>query len=680
MKGDHRALLAGASLSLATLVVYANTFTGPPLFDDEPSILDNPSIRHLASALSPPRDYGLTVSGRPLLNLTLALNYAISGTDVWSYHVGNLLIHVLAGLTLFGLVRRTFELGAVGGALRPDGLSAHAQNRGVKPLLQQDALAVAFLIALLWLLHPLQTEAVTYVIQRAESLMGLLYLLTLYCFVRAVDAPRPVWWQAAAVAACALGMACKEVMVTAPVVVFLYDRTFAAGSFAEAWRRRRWFYVCLLLTWVPLAWLVASLGGDRAGTFTLTPGSLSGYWLSQFEAVARYVRLSFWPSPLIFEYGFSLPTGLGAVAPQAVAVTALLGATLWALGKRPVAGFLGACFFLILSPTSVVPSTVQTIVEHRMYLPLAAVLALAVGAVVLGLGRRGLVLLAVLAVGVGWLTARRNALYQDELALWSDTIGKRPGSAAAQNNLGRVYLMRGQVAEAKVHLAEAVHLNPGLAQPYLNLGLALESTGEMEPALRAYREAVRILPYFAQALVREGMVLNQLGRPAEAVEPLQAAARLLVDPADALFTLGQAESALGRWPEAADSYTRALRARPEHAEAHLNLGILLAQAGRLDEALGHLREAARLQPRRPEAHANLGVALAQAGHLAEAMASYGTALRLRPDYAEAHYNLGNALLQFGRLSEAKRQFAEALRLQPGMDAAREMLDHLRSVP
>jgi hypothetical protein len=173
--------LAGVVIVLAALAVYYNSFSGPFIYDDVVSITENPTIRHLwpvGRVLSPP--VHLPVTGRPLLNLSLALNYALSGDAVWSYHALNLLIHVLAGLTLFGLVRRTLLRQGYGGqALQQPVLSKQ---------FGEASMPLAFVVALLWVVHPLQTECVTYVTQRAESLMGLFYLLTLYCFVRGADA------------------------------------------------------------------------------------------------------------------------------------------------------------------------------------------------------------------------------------------------------------------------------------------------------------------------------------------------------------------------------------------------------------------------------------------------------------------------------------------------------------
>lgn len=235
-------LLLCAAIVGATAAAYWRGLGGPFLYDDVDSILGNATLRHLSSALRPPP--GLTVSGRPVLNLSFALNYAVSGTAVWSYHALNMAIHACGALLLLGLVRRTLVS------------LPHGAPRAAGPA------GMAFAIALVWALHPLQTESVAYVVQRAESLMGFFYLLTLYAFVRWMEPGRGSGaWAGISVAACLLGMGTKEVMATAPLMVFLYDRTFVAGSFREAWRARKALYLSYAACWLPLAYLVGGTGG-----------------------------------------------------------------------------------------------------------------------------------------------------------------------------------------------------------------------------------------------------------------------------------------------------------------------------------------------------------------------------------------------------------------------------------
>ena len=203
-------------LILATCLVYLNSLTGPFVFDDQSAILENPTIRRLGSlgdVLSPHLDGGLTISGRPVVNLSLALNYAWGGYGVMGYHLFNLLVHGLAGLTLFGLLRRTLA-----GRLPSSPLAGAPGNRFAGTRWSENALGLAFFTTLLWLVHPLQTSAVTYVVQRAELLMALCYLLTLYSFLRGVSAVHPGRWLILSWCACLVGMACKEVMATAPLM------------------------------------------------------------------------------------------------------------------------------------------------------------------------------------------------------------------------------------------------------------------------------------------------------------------------------------------------------------------------------------------------------------------------------------------------------------------------------
>lgn len=644
----------------ATLAAYANTWRVPFLFDDIASIVDNETIQHLGppfEALSPPPGWGFTVSGRPVLNLSLALNHAISGLEVWSYHAGNLLIHILAALTLFGIVRRTFRQRSLAGRFAD----------------QADLLAL--IIAGIWALHPLQTEAVTYVVQRAESLMGLFFLLTLYAFIRGIDSPRPRLWHGLAVAACLLGVGTKEVAVLAPVMVFLYDRTFVSEGFAAAWRRHRGLYLGLVATWLPLAWLVAGAGGNRGGTMGFDVGvSPFDFWLTQFEAVTRYLGLAFWPHPLIFDYGKVEPGSLGSILLWALPVVALIGATVVALVRWPVFGFLGAWILGILAPTSVIPSVVQMIVEHRMYLPLAAVVAFTLAAVFLRFGRSGVMALGMaLALAAGSMTVHRNSVYQDEQGLWEDTLAKRPDNARAHNNLGRLFHNEGKFDEAIEHYRISLRGDPTNAKAYYNLGLALMKSNRADEAIAPFKEAVRILPYYFAAHMYLGKILAEQGRTDEALAHLVEAIRFDPNPAMPHFYRGVALAGVGRWQEAIADYEAALKFNPNHSGAQSNWGVALFQLHQIPAAIEHFQAALALDPALPGVQFNLGLALISQGRQSEAIAAYTEAVRLFPEFAEGHLNLGIALAQSGDLSSALEHLQTAVDLQPDSVAAHHNL-------
>ncbi len=618
----------------AAWAAYANSLSGPFVFDDASSIVTNPTIRKLwplTEPLSPPTT-NVTAQGRPILNLSLAVNYAIGGTAVGGYHVMNAVIHALAGLVLFGLVRRTLAR-------------------------EEKATGIALAVAVLWVVHPLQTESVTYVIQRAESLMGLFYLLTVYSFVRSVedgaDRRKAAVWQVLAVVACALGMATKEVMATAPLMVWFYDRTFVAQSFGDALRRRWRFYGALAGTWLLLAWLVLQGGGNRGGSVGFGAGIEPwAYWLTQFRAVAVYLRLTFWPAPLVFEYGTFWISGFGEIALEAMLVLGLLTVTVWGLWRRTALGFAGAWFFGMLAPTSLAPGTTQMIVEHRMYLSLAAVLAVAVVGAYRVAGERRRVV-----VGVAWavaavvalgLTVRRNADYRSEVALWSDTVAKRPANPLAH------FMLAG----------------------------ARERAGEAAKALESYAEALRLKPDFSVGQENYGELLLKVGRRAEAIERFEAALRLQPEFADAHANLGNAWLAEGRGAEAVKRLGEAVRLAPEFAEMRFNFANALAAAERRTEAIAEFQAALSRPAVNPAVHvaAHYEVAnlFAMSGRQAEAVPHYEAALRARPDYAEAHHNLGSALFELGRLREAAEHYEATLRVAPEFPNARANLERVRA--
>ena len=545
-------LLSGAVLVAATLAAYANTFAVPFVFDDVAAITQNPSLAHFSTAFFPPD--GLSVSGRPLANLSFALNYAISGESVWSYHAVNLALHVANTLLLFALLRRTLS--------------------GGRSLLAGDS--VPFTAALLWSLHPLHTATVTYVMQRTELLVSLGVLGTLSAFARATT-PAPgsgaSRWLTLSVIACLLGMASKEVMVSAPLLVLGYDRTFVAGSFRAALRQRPRYYLALAATWLVLAGLVFGTEnrGASAGFASALPWS--DYALTQLYAVPHYLRLAVWPAPLVFDYGATVITSLALILPGALVLAALVTATLVALRRWPPAGFCGVWFFALLAPTSsLVPIATQTIAEHRIYLALAAPLALLAVALHRGWPRRVLFATVPLALALGALTFGRNADYRTLLALWQDTAAQAPANPRAHYNLALAQLAAGLRADARLALASATRLDPTHAPAHHQLGTLLAADAHL----------------------------------AEALPHLTASARLTPDSAAAHYELANALVRLNRVADAAPGYAAAVRLAPDHAAARYNFGTALAQLGRYPEALIQFDEAARLDPADASARANAG--------------------------------------------------------------------------
>jgi len=536
-----RSWTATAAFAVVVLgvVAYGNSVRGAFLLDDGASITDNASIRRLGDLRAVLCDMPASTSARPVVNLSFALNYAAGGVDVVGYHLVNVAIHLLAALALFGVARRTFER---------------------VPRFADAATGLAFGVAAIWTVHPLQTESVTYVCQRAESLAGLFLLTTIYASIRR--------WTIAAVAACALGMATKETMVVVPVLVLLHDRTFLAGSFRDAWRRRRGFYIGLASTWVVLAALMAaSRGRGESAGF--------GYGMSAWEyartqpgVIVDYLRLCVWPHPLMLDRGAHVATTPVEIVPYAVAIVALVGATAWALVRRPAAGFLGAWFFVALAPTSsFVPLVSQTAAEHRMYVALAAVVALGVIVLHAAPPRAFCVVLAATLVALTWGTHARNATYASPYAMWRDAVERDPSNVRAQINMALVLARRGDVGAGIERLDVAVRLDPDNAYVRLLRGNLLHDAGRLDEALADYEAAAKSDRRAPRALVNHGLVLIERGEAAAALRDLDAAIRLAPDDAVAYVARARAHFARDEFDAAwADVKTARRLGRPPSVE------------------------------------------------------------------------------------------------------------------
>ncbi len=654
-------------LGLACVAAYANSLAVPFLFDDQGAILENRTIRSLGDlrqVLSPPHG-GETVDGRPFLNFSFALNYAGSGLYVWSWHAVNIAIHILAGLCLFGVVRRTLL------------------SQAIPENLQQRATCLAYAIALLWVVHPLQTESVTYIVQRAESLVGLLMLLTLYGSIRAEDSPRRMAWQTSSVTACALGMATKEVMVAAPLLVFLYDWTFSGNSLRVAIQRRWGFYLCLTATWGVLAALFAK-SFERGGTTGFGQGVTSWeYARTQFGFILHYLKLSVWPHPLVLDYGEQIATEPGKIIAAAIPIAALVAATFAAFCRpswRPLA-FLGAWFLCILAPSSsVIPVITQTGAEHRMYLPLAAVVTLLVltadcilrkfSRAILGPDPTRARLLQPTCVGLGCVvalalavvTARRNLDYHSALSIWHDTVEKCPQNwralsglgdeyadagelskaielydrsiaiyprhAVTFNSRGSVWLELGDRGRAKRDFQQALAINPRYGVPYTNLGIAEAADGNLDKALVDFSEAVKLDPASAAIRRHRGVVLVRLRRHAAAIE----------------------------------DFSEAVRLDPQFDKAYNDRGHCFQATGRLREALADFSRAIEINPREAAYYQNRGIVLGMAGRFEESVGDCSTALKLKPDFVDAYRTRAISYMNLKRFDLARADFAHMERL------------------
>ena len=637
-------------IAVCVICAYGNSTSGSFLFDDFAHIHHKEHIRNarLWEIVSRER--------RPVVALSLAFNHAIGGLEPAGYHVFNIAVHIAAALILFGVVRRTMRL--VERAARVRG--GAAQDGG-------GAEWTALATAAIWAVHPVQTQSVTYIIQRGESLMGLFYLLTLYCVIRGAESKRRATWHLGAVLACGLGMGSKAVMISAPLAVLAYDRTFLATSVVEAMRRRWTLYAGLAATWC-----IPVLCGVAGGVLSTAPHSRAAvgfgiadltpmqYALTQPRVILEYIRIALWPALLCFDHSWPLATGALEAGPYVAVILALGGLSLWGLWRRTWLGFAGTWFFIVLAPTSSIVPIRDALVEHRMYLSLAGVVLLGVRGVSWGVGKmfnddtagvsRATLLKVAAAVAavaaLGAATRTRNETYMSDVSLWRDVVAKRPNNARA----------------------------------HLNLGVALD---DPEEALVAYREALRIKPDYADAHFNLGRVYAETGRADAALEAYGRAIADDASLASAHFNLGNLLKQRGQVEDSIAAYRGAIAADAQHVGARVNLGTALASIGDVDEAARQLREAVEIDPASVEAHVNLGMVLVRSGEFERAIGEYEIALGLLEHdkrvgmRAHVHYLLGSAHERRGDIDGAIGHYERAVALDHGHVQARRALTAAR---
>ena len=675
-----------ALIALVCWAAYWNGLSGPFVYDDELAVAGNRSIREwwrVPDVFQAEQD--TPTAGRPVVNFSFALNYAFAGLAVRPYHAVNLLVHVLCALVVFGLGRRTLELPSVPERLR------------------RKSTVVAFAVALIWAVHPLNSEVIAYVSQRTESLMALFYLLTLYTAVRALRSRCPLAWQAAAVACCALGMACKESMATAPLMMVLYDRTFLFGSFSAALRQRWRFYGAVGGTWLLLAALMWSVPrGESAGFGSgVDPWT---YLLNQAVMISQYLRLAFWPRSLVSNYGWPLPLALQDVFVPALLIAAMLAIACVAMIRSPKLGFAGGWFFITLAPaSSLVPIATEVGAERRMYLPLIGLIALAVmtasswwdrvqatrrepprparaDGALLGLA----VVVAALIAG----TIARNREYASFVELARTVVARWPTSVA-HHILGSALVAEGSYEEAIVHLRAALAGSP-LA--YYDLGVALFNQAKFAEAIEPLETMIRIResppathPYWqspirgdvARARLLIGRALAEQQRWTEAAGQFEQSLAMAPSETETRKLLAIVLFRARSYDLAIPHFEAYLQSRPTDVDALNTLAISYVAAGKGAAAAEMLRRAVEVDPANGLTRRNLANALYDAGHLADAAVHAHEAVRLRPNDPDAHDLLGRVHGVHGRFAEAASEFERALEIDPAHQSAREHLETVR---
>jgi len=645
-------------LFLTTLIVYVQVrhfeFVN---FDDPQSVSDNPIVRNgvTRAGIAWAFTSGAAANWFPLTRLSEMLDCQFFGLRSGWHHLENVLFHTLAVLLLFAFLHR---------ATRARWPSAF--------------------VAALFALHPLHVESVAWVAERKDVLNACFWFLSLWAYAgyAAASGGRQWRWYAVALAAFAMGLLAKPMIVTLPFVLLLLD----------LWPLRRPLTSASVLEKLPFFALSAAAAAvtylvqRNSGAVTLLASVPLGVRLENaLISYFAYIAKMFWPANLAVFYPYPLHLPAWQVILAALGMAGVTTLVLSAFRSHP---YLAIGWFWYVGTLVPVIGFVQVGSQARadryMYVPMVG-LGIMLAWAGAGLAARRprakapLVALAAMVCAVcAVLTGVQLGYWKDSESLFTHALDVTGGSFVAHYNLGVALSSKpDRLPEAIREYRAALEIRPGDADASNNLAVALNNwgfalantAGRLDDAIAAYQAALRIKPAYATAHYNLGNALMTLpGGTGDAITEYQAAIRIEPDSVEANNNLAAALARIpGGTAQAEQEYRRVLRLKPAFAEAHFNLGNLLAGiAGRLPDAIAEYREALRLRPDYAEAHGNLGAVLARTpGGLPDAIAAFEAALRFRPDLAETQYDLGIALLRMpGRRSEAVSHLEAAQRIRP----------------
>lgn len=659
----HIRIICAAVIALLGLIVYSDSLRGPFVFDDVPIIVNDPIIRSIGGLFADP------VHSRLVGYLTFALNYRISGFNVTGYHLFNIAVHMVSAVMVFWVVLLTFRTPFF--QTRRTGEASHIS----------EAITIALFSGLIFVAHPVQTQAVTYIVQRFASLATLFFLLSIIMYAKwrltdsgpvAIDpeqermigpkGKRIIFYFSSLVAAL-LAMGTKEIAFTLPAILILWEFSFFSGGIKKRIMNLLPFVLTTLV--IPLMFLARNEPLLSARGFTEPPPAID-YFFTQCRVIVTYLRLLYFPVNQNLDYDYPVLDSFfnPAVLFSFLFILATVGAGAYLYyrsSKRDdsallrLAGFGIFWFFITLSVESSFISIADVIFEHRLYLPsiglIFATVALVAQAVyVMGkrypqISRVAIALALIVVVALSVSAYSRNKVWGDSITLWEDVVSKSSGKSRPHNNLGREYQLGGQSEKAEAEFRLAIDINPDDPESHYNLGATYQQKGQHDKAEAELLQAIALNPDYADAHYNLGVNFQLTSQPEKA----------------------EAE------------FLRAVALNPGHGNAHYNLGTIYQQRGELDKAETELHLAVNSNPGDAGAFYNLGMNYVYQDRFTEAIYPFKKVIELDPGNYEAHNNLGNIYLTQNRFDQALQEYQAALKIKPDYQDARDNLQYLQSV-
>ncbi len=614
---------------LLILIAYSNVIKGEFVFDDYTIIDNGQFIINEEGFLSIKGIISNLFSGaRPLTAFTFWLNYLISGPIEVTFHLTNIIIHIFTFISIFFFVK----------------------------ILLKDAAfpspeIIACLIAATWALHPLQTEAVSYIVQRSEALASLFYILTLISFLKSVDnkGNKASYWWFVGILCFFLGWLSKPIIITVPIVFLLYVLYFRKGN-----QFKKALYVfspLILFALVGGILLVLNISHAKSVGFSIKGLGIKEYLITQMRVMWSYLRLIFIPIGQNADRDFPVFKNLSdpQVLISMFALFILIFIAIYTGIKNKFSpygrlfSFGILWFFIILAPTSSIIPLKDVIFEHRLYLPMLGIIISSVVVLYKLAGeKRTIATVSVVVLLLSFATYKRNFVWQNRLAFWSDVAKKSPQKARAHNNYGKALYERGQYEEAKKEFLRAIELKKDLTDAYINLGIYyLELRKDLDKATNYFKKVLKFNPNHPKAHYFLGSIYFRKNDVSKAEKHLKIAIDLSPKNYLAYYLLGNIYAYKKNYNEAIKLLARSITIKPDNPEAYLLLSKVYLKINQPDKAIRLLKILLKMNPNSSDARYYLGVGFVYKGLLLEAKKEYEKLRPVAPDKASKLFNIIN---------------------------------------
>lgn len=619
---NFQIFLAIVACIILPFIIYSNSLHTPFIFDDIQYIVENPRIK-LSDKWETKKFYddqytlhNVVEPARPLTFLTFALNYKIGGLNTFGYHLFNVILHVFNTILLFILSRKIISI-----------------------VLKEQSVFLALAISLLFSVHPINTEVVTYISHRSEGLCMIFYMLALYLFIKTVE--RSKWYYPLSLISFVLSIYSKEVGATLPAIILGLDYLIMSDLKADKIVERKYFHIpywIILVIFLFLRHMAIGIGTGRADTQIVW--SNYSYFVTQIYVVTQYIKLLIIPMGQCIDH-FIQPIKTVMDFRVLISLFSLCG-IFWgiflifiknAYYTRLVV-FSIFWFLIALTPTSSFLPIDDAMAERRIYLPswgfylIAVILYLKITNTItrnnqianiesankkkLAVSRKILLVILIIHIAIlSILTWKRNEQYKQALLMWKEAILRYPDNFRAWEAAATLYHENKEYDKALELYQKAIELNPKFALAHYNLGNLYNRRKEYDKALQSYQKTIILKPEYANAYYNMGFIYQ----------------------------------GLEQYEEAEKLYEKANEIDPNSVDVNFNLAKIYYEQKKYDDALLTFEKVVKLDPNISEAFGSMGLIYYQQQKYDKAELFYRKALELKSDNIIAHYNYGILLFQ-----------------------------------